>query len=150
MLASEFINTMVYGFMSGDGHSTREKMEKRYAITHFSIPRIFCKDGFNISVQVSHYCYSASENGVRTFGLDWKLVEWGYPSEVLDDEKYNAEEPDTTDTVGGYVEIAIIDSLCEEHGGVDLQATLQGGVDEEPEKKDTAPAIEAWMIGACL
>lgn len=128
MLASEFINTMVYGFMSGDGYSTREKMEKRYTDTHFSIPRIFCKDGFNISVQVSSFCYSASENGVRTFGLDWKLVEWGYPSEVLDDEKYNAEEPDTTDTVGPYVEIAIIDSLCEEHGGVDLATTLEKGL----------------------
>ena len=72
----------------------------------------------------SNYC--ASENGIRTFGLDWKLVEWGFPSSEIDAQKYNADDDDdTTNSVGGYVEIGLIDELCEEHGGIDLAKTLQ-------------------------
>lgn len=35
------------------------------------------------------------------------------------------DEGDTTNSVGGYVEISLIDELCEEHGGIDLAKTLQ-------------------------
>ena len=69
--------------------------------------------------------YCASENGTRTFGLDWKLVEWGFPSEPIGGKKYKAESVPTTESVGGYVEIELMDELCEEHGGIDLAKTLQ-------------------------
>lgn len=131
MLASEFINTMVFGMLNGlESRTYISKMEKKYNTTFFFLPNIVCKDGFSISVQVHNGNYCASENGVRTFGLDWKLVEWGFPSEPIDGEKYHAEDKDnTTDSVGGYVSVKLIDELCDEHGGIDLQATLQGGVD---------------------
>jgi hypothetical protein len=135
MLASEFVNTMAFGMVKGMelectcGASICQdkctQMSNVYDKKLFFLPRIHCKDGFSISIQVNHCNYCASENGTRTFGLDWKLVEWGFPSEYIDGEKYNAESLPTTQSVGGYVEIGLIDGLCEEHGGVDLARTLQ-------------------------
>lgn len=127
MLASEFINTMVYGILNG-GNGNLQGMEQKYNRNFFFLPRIYCKDGFNISVQVNNGNYCASENGYRTFGLNWKLVEWGFPSQEIDGEKFNAEEKDNTTESVGSVEIALIDELCEQHNGIDLSATLSNGV----------------------
>lgn len=124
MLASEFVNTMVFGMLKGT-ESGCTQMSNVYDNEFFFLPRIYCKDGFNISIQVHQGNYCASENGIRTFGLDWKLVEWGFPSEHIDGKKYKSESSPTTESVGGYVEIELIDELCEEHGGVDLAKTLQ-------------------------
>lgn len=124
MLVSEFVNTMVFGILKGTERGCTQ-MSTNYEESFFLIPRIFCKDGFNISVQVNSSNYCGSENGVRTFGLDWKLVEWGFPSEPIDGDKFNAEDKNkTTESVGGYVEIGLLDELCTEHGGIDLQKTL--------------------------
>lgn len=127
MLASEFINTMVYGILNG-GNGNLQGMEQKYNRNFFFLPRIYCKDGFNISVQVHHGNYCASENGYRTFGLNWERVEWGFPSQEIDGEKFNAEEKDNTTESVGSVEIALIDELCEQHNGIDLSATLSNGV----------------------
>ena len=133
MTLQEFVNTMAFGILIGNLNGckrTQMSMEETYNSTHFSLPRIHCKDGFTISIQVNKGNYCASENGVHTFGTDWKLVEWGFPSEQIDAEKYHAEENfyeeeiDTTQTVGGYVEIELMDTLLQEHGGIDLQTTL--------------------------
>jgi hypothetical protein len=127
MLASEFVNTIVFGMLKGT-ESLCTQMSNTYDREYFHIPRIYCKDGFNISIQVNNGNYCASENGTRTFGLDWKLVEWGFPSSEIDGEKYNAEDvSDTTDSVGGYVDIKLIDELCEQHDGIDLSTTLSEG-----------------------
>ena len=123
MLVSEFVNTMVFGMLKGTERGCTQ-MSTKYEESFFLLPRIFCKDGFNISVQVNSSNYCGSENGVRTFGLDWKLVEWGFPSKHIDGKKYNAESSPTTESVGGYVEIGLLDELCTEHGGIDLQKTL--------------------------
>ena len=112
MLASEFVNTMVFGMLKGTERGCTQ-MSNTYDMEFFFLPRIHCKDGFNISIQVNNGNYCESENGTRTFGLDWKLVEWGFPSSEIDAQKYNAEDDgDTTNTVGGY-------------GGIDLAKTLQ-------------------------
>ena len=124
MLASEFVNTMVFGMLKGTERGCTQ-MSNVYDNRFFFLPRIYCKDGFNISIQVHQGNYCGSENGIRTFGLDWKLVEWGFPSEHIDGKKYKSESSPTTESVGGYVEIGLIDELCEEHGGVDLAKTLQ-------------------------
>lgn len=131
MLASEFVNTIVFGMLKGT-ESRCTQMSNIYRNKFFFLPRIYCKDGFNISIQVHQGNYCGSENGTRTFGLDWKLVEWGFPSSEIDAQKYNSEDTDTTNSVGGYVDIGLIDELCEEHGGIDLAKTLQ----EEFDKKD--------------
>jgi len=129
MLASEFVNTIVFGMLKGMTDRCTQ-MSNTYDRNHFFIPRIYCKDGFNISVQVSQGSYCGSENGIRTFGLDWKLVEWGFPSSEIDAQKYNAEGSPTTGSVGAYVEVGLIDELCEEHGGIDLAKTLQENFDK--------------------
>ena len=138
MTLQEFVNTMAFGMLMANNNEckrTKMGMENAYMSTHFLLPRIHCKDGFNISIQVNKGNYCASENGVRTFGTDWKLVEWGFPSEQIDAEKYNAEnlfyeeDIDTTQSVGGYVEIELMDALLQEHGGIDLQATLTKAIE---------------------
>ena len=85
MLASEFVNTMVFGMLKGTERECTQ-MSNTYQNKFFFIPRIYCKDGFNISIQVNNTNYCGSENGTRTFGLDWKLVEWGFPSSEIDGE----------------------------------------------------------------
>lgn len=126
MKLSEFINT--YAFAMVDA-AKKEYDSKSFADVYgdlfFFIPRIYCKDGFNISIQVNYGNYCASENGKSKFGYKYTLVEWGYPSEMIDADKYDAEEPNTTHTVGGYVNIRLLEQLCREHGGFDLYRTLR-------------------------
>lgn len=87
---------------------------------YYPLPRIYCKDGFNISIQINNGNYCASENGSRTFGLDWQMVEWGFPSEELTDEKYK-----TDGDIGAYVPIEVMDELLESHGGIDYETTFK-------------------------
>ena len=127
MLASEFVNTMVFGMLKGTELECTQ-MSNTYDRKIFFLPRVYCKDGFNISIQVHNGNYCASENGTRTFGLNWIEVEWGFRSEPIDGEKYHAEDKeDTTNSVGGWVDIKLIDELCEQHGGIDLTTTLSEG-----------------------
>ena len=97
--------------------------ENNYQHNYFHLPRIYCKDGFNISVQCNEGSYCGSENGWRKFGNEWKTVEWGFPSEEIDSVKYFSESEPTTNSVGS-VEIELIDELLESHGGLDILATL--------------------------
>lgn len=129
MTLTEYINAMSFGIIYGLGGNadecTQMSMEKTYNTKPFYLPRVFCKDGFNISIQIHNGSYCRSENGIRTFGIDWKLVEWGYPSQPIDGEKYMSENTETTSSVGGYVPVELMEELIEEHGGIDLQTTLQ-------------------------
>lgn len=79
-------------------------------------PRLYCNDGYSISVQASafHYC-SPRLNGLQ----DYKSVELGYPS--AEDElinEYAEDDLDYTATVYGYVPIEIVEKLIEKHGGI--------------------------------
>ena len=117
MKTNEYINMMLK-FM---GIS-----ENNYVCNYFHLPRIFCKDGFNISIQVNEGNYCGSENGYRKFGEQWKLVEWGFPSAPIDSEKYDAEcytDAETVNSVGS-IETEKIDELLESHDGIDIVATL--------------------------
>ena len=133
MLASEFINTITFGIIYSRVDTTFSRptiatLSEVYDKLPFFLPRLYCKDGFNISVQVNFGNYCASENGTRTFGLNWCMVEWGFPSQEIDPEKYSAENNDTINSVGGYVNAELIDQLCEEHKGFDLTSTLKHSV----------------------
>lgn len=125
MKLSEFINTYAFAMVDAAMDYSGESFADVYENKFFYIPRIYCKDGFNISIQVDSSYYCASENGARKFGLKYTLVEWGHPSEVIDADKYNAETPGTTHTVGAYVNIRLLEQLCREHGGFDLYRTLR-------------------------
>ena len=122
MKASEFINTFAFAAVSTD--KARGELNDIYQEKFFLIPRIACKDGFSISIQVHNGAYCESENGYRQFGYEWKRVEWGFPSSEIDSDLYNAEDDNTTASVGS-CEIDLIDKLIEEHGGLDLIATLK-------------------------
>lgn len=79
-------------------------------------PRLYCNDGYSISVQASefHYC-SPRLNGLQ----DYKSVELGYPSaedELIND--YAEDALNYTDTVYGYVPIEVVEKLIEKHGGI--------------------------------
>ena len=133
MKLTEYINTIAFGIIYGltdNGiECTQMSMEKVYDAKYFHLPRVYCNDGFSISIQICKMSYSGSENGIRTFGIDWKLVEWGFPSQPIDGEKYMSEDTETTTSVGGYVPVELMEELIEEHGGIDLQTTLQKKMD---------------------
>lgn len=80
-------------------------------------PRLYCNDGFSISVQASkyHYCKPRLDGS-----QDYEAVELGYPSN--EDELINdyAEDDDYTETVYGYVPIEVVERLIEKHGGIKI------------------------------
>lgn len=133
MTLTEYINAMSFGIIYGLGGNavecTQMSMEKAYEKNFFILPKVYCKDGFNISIQIHNGSYCGSENGIRKFGIDWKLVEWGFPSQPIDAEKYMSERAETINGVGGYVPVELMEELIEEHGGIDLQTTLQKKMD---------------------
>ena len=79
-------------------------------------PRIYCKDGFSISVQGGtefHYCTP------RKHCNQYIKVELGFPSAadpLLED--YAEDLSDPTGTVYGYVPIEVVENLVEKHGGM--------------------------------
>lgn len=124
MKLSEFLTVYTFAHLGDIEETTIDNLEKTYQEYFFYIPKIYCNDGFNVSIQVHNGAYCASENGYREFGLDWQKVEWGYPSEPLTDEKYNPENPEG-DSVGAYVPIEVMEELIEQHGGIDIMTTFK-------------------------
>lgn len=96
-----------------------------YNYSHvFAIPHIVCKDGFDISIQISRYCYCESENGHRQFGLNWISAEFGYTSqneELL--FSYSDNSRDTTESVG-CVPIEVLQEVIDKHQGIDFARTV--------------------------
>lgn len=78
-------------------------------------PRLYCNDGYSISVQASayHYC-SPRLNGAQ----DYESVELGFPNMKDELIKEYAEGWDYTETVYGYVPIEVVERLIEKHGGI--------------------------------
>ena len=77
--------------------------------------RVVCADGFSMSVQASayHYCSPRISNEPEYFSC-----EIGFPSERVEALMKYAEDADRpTDTVYGWVPVALIDQIIAEHGG---------------------------------
>lgn len=123
MKLSEFLTVYSVARLQGLGYKDFDTISVAYKDNFFLIPKIYCKDGFNVSIQVHYGAYCASENGTREFGLDWQKVEWGYPSEPLTNKKYNPED-EYGISVGGYVPIEVMEELIEQHGGINIMETL--------------------------
>lgn len=84
---------------------------------YLPIPRIVCKDGFNVSVQAGDVNYSIP----REDEGPWTAVELGYPSAMEESIIELAEDPeDPTATVYGYVPIEVVDYIIYKHGGIVL------------------------------
>lgn len=84
-------------------------------------PAMRCADGFSMSVQGHAGAYSFPRDD---FAAEYLQVEVGYPSareEALMSYADDADRP--TDTVYGYVPIAIVVQVIETHGG--LAAEIQ-------------------------
>ena len=78
------------------------------------LPRVECRDGFNMSVQASttHYCTPRDSAG------PWTEVEVGFPSERAEPLMPYVEDPnDPTGTVYGYVPIEVVAEVIDAHGG---------------------------------
>ena len=78
-------------------------------------PPITCKDGFTFSVQASLFHYSEPRNDDAHAYTHFEV---GYPSILEESLAPYAEEPNTTETVFGWVPLRVIVYLIEKHGGV--------------------------------
>lgn len=77
--------------------------------------RIKCTDGFSISVQASEYHYCEPRENKA---WPYSEVELGFPNQLDSLIANYAEDPDTTETVYGYVPIDIVNELIAKHGGI--------------------------------
>ena len=78
-------------------------------------PRIYCKDGFNLSVQVGENLYCAPR---RNHG-PYRECEVGYPSADPELIAEYAQDPAyLTNTVYPYVPVELVEQLIELHGGI--------------------------------
>ena len=74
-----------------------------------------CADGLRLSVQASenHYCDPKAVDG------PWTSVEVGFPSARVEALMPYAEDIyNPTETVYGYVPIAVVERIIDEHGGI--------------------------------
>lgn len=77
-------------------------------------PRIFCKDGFSISVQGGEALYSSPRRNVKVF----EAVECGFPSQAEELLiEYAEERKKPKDSVYPYVPLEVIEKVIEKHGG---------------------------------
>jgi hypothetical protein len=93
-----------------DEHAKLEGIKAEYP----HAKRIECADGVSLSVQAGHHAYcSPRENYVF-----WHEVEVGFPSVEIKELMRYAEEPERpTETVYGYVPVALVEHIIESHGG---------------------------------
>lgn len=103
-----------------------------YDTTIFRIPRVYAKDGFNVSLQAHNCNYCASENGYRELGHTMEEVEFGFPSENeelmhLYSEDYEYRDLETpfniTDHIG-IIPVSVMETVFEKHGGIDWEKTI--------------------------
>ena len=88
-------------------------------------PRIFCVDGFNLSIQANEGAYCAPRRILENKNETYYAAEIGYPSQAeLLIIKF-AEGLDYTNTVYPYVPTGIIEQVLEKHGGIDVEKTFQ-------------------------
>jgi len=124
-----------------------EEAQIDYSRTLFFLPRIYCKSGFSISLQCNYESYCKSTNGYRKLGLEWKTVEFGYPSsnepllhEYAEDYGYDRHiwddntkkyivvpfDPVSFDVTGavGQIPLKVIQKVFDSHNGIDWDKTL--------------------------
>lgn len=115
---------------SGYKSLPRISSDDAYHGVHFSCPRVFAKDGFNVSLQASHGNYCDSNNGYRELGHSMIHVEFGFPShnETLlhpYSELWDETDPefDCRETVGR-VPIEVLEKIFALRGGINWEKTI--------------------------
>lgn len=85
-------------------------------------PKVFCKDGFNVSIQGSEWHYSTPRKNVKKY----KAMELGYPSKkeplIL---KYADDKKQPTSTVYAFVPMEVIEKVIKKHKGFDYERTVK-------------------------
>jgi len=96
-----------------------------YDNTLFFVPRVWAKDGWNVSLQIHNGNYCSTENGYREFGLTYERVEWGFPSthESMLEESADGSTDDVTGSVGS-IEVSLMEEIFAKHEGIDWETTL--------------------------
>jgi hypothetical protein len=76
-----------------------------------------CKDGFCVSIQASEFSYCQPR---ITADVDYRQFELGFPNMAVPElaEWKDGSDVDDTQTVYGYVPVAVIVALVEKHGGI--------------------------------
>jgi len=83
--------------------------------------RLYCKDGFNLSIQGNEGSYSTP----RQTSCNYENMEIGFPSEMEELLMGYAENPDDpTNTVYGYVPVLLIEDVIKKHGGINMKESL--------------------------
>lgn len=109
-------------------YPAEEYSSLRDTLTTSRLPRIFCNDGFSLSIQVGYSLYSEPKKVAKRYSK----VEIGYPSEheslIEEWAEFTPfeedEEPDYTGTVYPYVPVNIVDKVLKKHGGIDMTETM--------------------------
>jgi len=109
ILLSIFQRKVVQTNESISGHLT-------YQTQSFTCPRVYAKDGFNVSLQIdcNHNC--TSENGNQMLGHTMIEVEVGFPShsDPILDQYGNCDR----------VPVKVLESVFEARGGIDWEKTI--------------------------
>lgn len=95
-----------------------------YNNTWFLCPRIYCNDGFNISLQIHNGAYCSSENGYRTLGHTMEEIEFGFPNQDEELLKKYAECPEELTQTVGLLPIEVAQQIVDKHGGIDWDKTV--------------------------
>lgn len=88
-------------------------------INGFFYPKIFCNDGFSMSVQASptHYSTKKQDND-----SEYAEVEVGFPSEnepdLLPYKEQGTNDTPHTESVYPYVPTEIVEKIIKKHGGI--------------------------------
>lgn len=90
---------------------------------HQKKPRLYCKDGFNMSVQGGAGIYSEP----RMPSEFYTSMEIGFPSQ-------GEPEFDNSDSVTGYLTIDKIENVVNRHGGIDIYNSLKGLTNNNAQK----------------
>lgn len=78
-------------------------------------PRVYCKDGFSISIQANCHAYCTPR--VNDL-VEYEKVELGFPNKIDELIEPYSEDPGRTGTVYGYVPVELVEQLLELHGGI--------------------------------
>ena len=82
-------------------------------------PRLYCKDGYSVSIQCSYYNYCEPRENLADCSL-YTSFELGFPDtsdELLDE--YAEDDGELLDTVYPYVPREVVEALIAKHGGIE-------------------------------
>jgi hypothetical protein len=88
---------------------------------YYHRPRVICNDGFIMSVQGGTANYSSPRKNCSMFSS----MEIGFPSEKeILIMKFAEDKGNPTGTVYGWVDVDVIQSVIDKHGGISVSKTF--------------------------